>query len=218
MVISLPARALHAAGGRSSCGTCCRAHPGMTEVRLRLQSSGKTTLMKLDAQLTGDAVAAADGRPQGAAGPVVSGVVTAAGRRVGRPSEVPGCARRIGAFVALGLGLGAAAGVLWELVVDLPVYTIASDGAASTTERGLTEFFGGDAWFVAIGLLVGSGSRAPRLATVPRSGLAAGAAWSCRHGPRRPGCSAGWWATGSDPATSRPAGRRSGRAIWSRSS
>jgi DNA polymerase-3 subunit alpha len=27
------------------------AHPGMTEVRLRLQSSGKTTLMKLDAQL-----------------------------------------------------------------------------------------------------------------------------------------------------------------------
>ena len=27
------------------------AHPGMTEVRLRLQSSGKTTVMKLDAQL-----------------------------------------------------------------------------------------------------------------------------------------------------------------------
>ena len=47
--------------------------------------------------------------------------------------------------------------MLWELVVDLPVYKIASDGAASTTERGLTEFFAGDAWFVAIGLLVGLG-------------------------------------------------------------
>ena len=92
-------------------------------------------------------------------------------------------AARIGAFVALGLGLGAAAGVLWELVVDLPVYKIASDGAASTTERGLTEFFGGDAWFVAIGLLVGSGSGHPRLATVSRSGLAAGAG-GLPHGPR----------------------------------
>ncbi len=86
----------------------------------------------------------------------MSGVVTepadvSANRRRSR------VAARIGAFVALGLGLGAAAGVLWELVVDLPVYKIASDGAASTTERGLTEFFGGDAWFVAIGLLVGLG-------------------------------------------------------------
>jgi hypothetical protein len=64
---------------------------------------------------------------------------------------------RVGAFVALGLGLGALAGVLWELVVDLPVYKIASDGGASTTERGLTEFFAGDAWFAAIGLPLGLG-------------------------------------------------------------
>ena len=47
--------------------------------------------------------------------------------------------------------------MLWELVVDLPVYQIASDGGASTTERGLAEFFAGDAWFAAIGLVVGLG-------------------------------------------------------------
>ncbi len=63
----------------------------------------------------------------------------------------------LSAFVALWVGLGAAAGVLWEFIVKLPVYTVASDGGANTTERGLAEFFGGDAWFVAIGVVLGLG-------------------------------------------------------------
>ncbi len=130
----------------------------------------------------------------------MSGVVTEPAD-VSAPRRSYRGAARIGAFVAFGLGLGAAAGVLWELVVDLPVYKIASDGAASTTERGLTEFFGGDAWFAAIGLLVGLGLgilgwRRFRdlgwplvLVVVP-------------HRPRVRACCAGWWATGSDPGTS----------------
>jgi hypothetical protein len=64
---------------------------------------------------------------------------------------------RVGCYLALALGAGAAAGVVWWAVVELPTYRVNSDGGASTTERGLTEFFGGDAWFVAVGLVVGVG-------------------------------------------------------------
>lgn len=63
----------------------------------------------------------------------------------------------VACFVLLGLGLGAVAGVAWWLVVDLPVYAVNADGGASTTERGLTEFIGGDAWFCAIGVVLGTG-------------------------------------------------------------
>ena len=77
------------------------------------------------------------------------------------------------------------------LVVDLPAYVVGRDGGASITERGLTEFFGGDAWFCAIGLRGRGRSGHPRLATVPRPGLAAGAAWS-RLTALAAGCSAGW--------------------------
>lgn len=61
---------------------------------------------------------------------------------------------RLGAFVLACLGMGAVAGVFWESVVVLPAYEVASDGGASTTERGLTEFFGGDAWFCVTGLVL----------------------------------------------------------------
>ncbi len=64
---------------------------------------------------------------------------------------------QIASFVALGLGLGAAGGVLWWLAVDLPVYSVNDDGGAATSERGLTQFISGDAWFCGIGLLVGLG-------------------------------------------------------------
>lgn len=60
-------------------------------------------------------------------------------------------------FVALGLGLGALAGAIWWLVVDLPAYAVNVDGNASTSERGLTQFIAGDAWFCGIGLVVGVG-------------------------------------------------------------
>jgi hypothetical protein len=62
---------------------------------------------------------------------------------------------RVVGFLALSTGLGAAAGVLWWLVVSLPAYHLDSQGRASVTERDLTRFFGGDAWFCLLGLLVG---------------------------------------------------------------
>ena len=62
---------------------------------------------------------------------------------------------RLLGFAAASLGLGAAAGVLWWLVVDPPAYELNSNGGATTSERGLTEFISGDAWFCAIGLVAG---------------------------------------------------------------
>lgn len=64
-------------------------------------------------------------------------------------------ALRVAAFVALALGLGALAGVVWWALVDLPAYVVGTDGGAGISERGLSEFFAGDAWFCAIGLVVG---------------------------------------------------------------
>lgn len=59
------------------------------------------------------------------------------------------------AFVALASGLGAGAGVIWWRVVVLPSYSVGPNGGASTSERALTEFFAGDAWFCILGLVVG---------------------------------------------------------------
>jgi len=89
----------------------------------------------------------------------VSGVLSEA-LRPAPPSRRAGvllALLRISCLLALGLGAGAAAGVGWWAVVDLPTYRVNSDGGASTSERGLTEFIGGDAWFVIIGLFVGVG-------------------------------------------------------------
>jgi hypothetical protein len=61
---------------------------------------------------------------------------------------------RLACFVLLSLGMGGVAGVVWESVVKLPAYVVGSDGGASTTERGLTEFVAGDAWFCLIGLVL----------------------------------------------------------------
>ncbi|HJV13700.1 MAG TPA: hypothetical protein VJ625_07385 [Propionibacteriaceae bacterium] len=69
--------------------------------------------------------------------------------------QAPRLAVQLFAFAAASLGLGAAAGVLWWLVVNPPAYELNSNGGASTSERGLTEFISGDAWFCAIGLVVG---------------------------------------------------------------
>ena len=62
---------------------------------------------------------------------------------------------RIGGFAALALGLGAAGGVAWWALVRLPSYAVARNGTAGVSERGLTEFFAGDAWFCLIGFVVG---------------------------------------------------------------
>jgi hypothetical protein len=58
-------------------------------------------------------------------------------------------------FVALGLGLGALAGVAWWRLTTLPAYRLAQDGQAATNERGLTQVISGDAWFAAVGAVVG---------------------------------------------------------------
>lgn len=69
--------------------------------------------------------------------------------------QSPRLAGRLCGFVAASLGLGAAAGVVWWLVVEPPAYELNTVGGASTSERGLTEFIAGDAWFCAIGLVAG---------------------------------------------------------------
>lgn len=62
---------------------------------------------------------------------------------------------RIVGFAVGSIALGAAAGVVWWLVVKPPAYEVNSNGGAATSERGLTEFIAGDAWFCAIGLVAG---------------------------------------------------------------
>ena len=42
---------MHAAGGAAAAVRCWRRIPGLTEVRLRLRSADKTTVMKLDERL-----------------------------------------------------------------------------------------------------------------------------------------------------------------------
>ena len=56
-------------------------------------------------------------------------------------------------YLTFALGLGALVGVLWWQVVDLPGYLVGADGGASTSERGLTDFVAGDAWFTLLGAL-----------------------------------------------------------------
>lgn len=63
----------------------------------------------------------------------------------------------LGGYLLLAVVIGIGAGVLWEKVVRLPGYHIGSNGAATTTERGLTEFFAVDAYFCLIGFLASIG-------------------------------------------------------------
>lgn len=58
-------------------------------------------------------------------------------------------------YTVLLAALGAVAGVVWHAVVRLPVYHVGDMGRASTTERGLTGYFGTDAWFCLLGAVVG---------------------------------------------------------------
>lgn len=64
-------------------------------------------------------------------------------------------ARRLGLFVALGLGLGALSGVGWWAVTDVPTYRVVTGGGAATSERGLAGYIAADAWFVVCGAVVG---------------------------------------------------------------
>lgn len=76
----------------------------------------------------------------------------------GRPEIAVGrAAGWLVGFLMLAVLVGVGAGILWQKMVRLPGYRIDSNGTATTTERGLTEFFGGDAWFCAIGFLISLG-------------------------------------------------------------
>lgn len=84
----------------------------------------------------------------------MSGVLGTEGSPPLNPVRVSGW---LGLFLALTLVVGCLAGIVWFRVVDLPGYLVSADGGASTNERGLAEFFAGDAWFTALGVLVGLG-------------------------------------------------------------
>lgn len=59
-------------------------------------------------------------------------------------------------FGAAAVVAGIVGAVIWRLVVRLPAYTVQLDGSAAVSERALTEFFAGDAWFVVIGAATGA--------------------------------------------------------------
>lgn len=70
-------------------------------------------------------------------------------------SEMPQWARGLGLFLLVCLLGGLLAGFIWDVVVVRPEYVMGDDSVASTNERGLTQFFAADAWFVLIGLVAG---------------------------------------------------------------
>jgi hypothetical protein len=75
-------------------------------------------------------------------------------RRLPVPRRLPTLARVV-AFQLLGAGVGAVAGLVWWWVVDLPGYTVGSDGRAAAGEREIVRFIAADAWFSVLGLVVG---------------------------------------------------------------
>ncbi|GAA2105470.1 hypothetical protein GCM10009841_24270 [Microlunatus panaciterrae] len=85
----------------------------------------------------------------------MSGVLTGTGQPLRRGRRRT--AAWIAGYLLLSVIVGGLAGVAWWRLVHLPAYRVSSDGGAATTERGLTEFFASDAWFTALGLVVGVG-------------------------------------------------------------
>ena len=72
-------------------------------------------------------------------------------------SEPTRFGRLVVGFFVFSAALGAGAGVLWWLIVPLPAYQLDPEGRASVTERQLTQFFAGDAWFCLLGVVIGVG-------------------------------------------------------------
>ncbi len=60
-----------------------------------------------------------------------------------------------GILFGVAVVVGALSAVLWAWLVRLPSYTVSADYSATMTERGQTELFAADAWFVTIGLVAG---------------------------------------------------------------
>ncbi|NLT31714.1 MAG: hypothetical protein GXX86_14915 [Propionibacterium sp.] len=64
--------------------------------------------------------------------------------------------RRVALVLAVSLGVGVVAGVLWWLLTPLPGYRISEDGLAVINERGLAQVFAADAWYTVIAILGGA--------------------------------------------------------------
>ena len=63
--------------------------------------------------------------------------------------------RRIALYLVVTAVAGVVSGLIWHATVHLPGYTVGEGGSATTTERQITQFFGTDAAFSAIGIVVG---------------------------------------------------------------
>lgn len=63
--------------------------------------------------------------------------------------------RRIVLLLGVSVVLGGLSGLVWNASTRLPTYTIASDGSASITERGLAGVFSSDAGYCLTGLVAG---------------------------------------------------------------
>jgi hypothetical protein len=78
-----------------------------------------------------------------------------------RPDPHPAGDTSVALWVALLAGLSAVVGglaaVFWASVVTVPSWRILEDGAATMSERGVTEIAAADVWFVITGALVGVG-------------------------------------------------------------
>jgi len=61
----------------------------------------------------------------------------------------------VGVLAGLAVVVGVLGSLVWARMVHLPVYVIGPDHVAVMTERGHSELFASDAWFVAIGLVGG---------------------------------------------------------------
>lgn len=72
-------------------------------------------------------------------------------RRTGSRATVA----RLLAYLVVSVVVGVIGAIVWVLVVKLPEYTVQSDGRAFTTEEGITQVFGADAWFIGIGVVSG---------------------------------------------------------------
>ena len=71
-------------------------------------------------------------------------------------SDMPDLARGLAIHLVICLIGGLLAGFIWNVVVVRPEYVMGDDSVATITERGLTNFFVADAWFVVIGLIGGA--------------------------------------------------------------
>jgi len=79
------------------------------------------------------------------------------GEGIRPPRPLPVVLQWVGMLALLALVLGGLTAVLWSRMVELPVYRITADGSATVSERALTEVIQSDAWYVALGVLVGVG-------------------------------------------------------------